>query len=87
MQKLQYFPLTILIVADVDEMVIVPVLSIVNVRQLEFAYRNPNPKNLISAGLNPTGRTPIVSPFPDSIVSAFEKLPVATISTIFPYLA
>ena len=87
MQKLKYLPLLILIAADVDVTVIVPVLSIANVRQLEFAYRNPNPKNLTSAGLNPTGRTPIVSPFPDSIVSAFEKLPVATISTIFPYLA
>ena len=87
MQKLKYLPLLILIAADVDVTVIVPVLSIANVRQLEFEYRNPNPKNLISAGLNPAGRTPRVSPFPDSIVSAFEKFPVATISTIFPYLA
>ena len=87
MQKLKYFPLLILIVADVDVTVIVPVLSIANVRQLEFAYRNPNPKNLILSGRNPTGRVPIVSPFPASIVSAFVKLPVAIISTIFPYLA
>ena len=76
-----------MIVPEVVQMLIDPVLSTFNVRQFEFAYKNPIPKNLVFGGRNPEGRLPITSPAPVVIVSSFEKFPVATISTIFPYLA